>query len=65
MEQALISAGVKNLKEYGYPNVDEQNILTDPIYSAFFRSMLESNKGHGVDVDKAITALLNRLPTAD
>lgn len=37
----LLKAGVKNLKEFGYPTVDEDNILTDMIYSGFFKSMLE------------------------
>jgi|GEM_PF-5392807 len=61
MERALIAAGVKNLKEYGYPEVNETNILIDPIYSAFFRSMLRDNKGHGAAVDKAIDSLLAKI----
>lgn len=55
----LIAAGVRNLREYGYPKCDESNILTDKIYSAFFRSMLEDNKGKGAD--KEIDALLKEL----
>lgn len=61
MEQALINAGVRNLKEYGYPEVNETNILTDPIYSSFFRSMLRDNKGHGAEIDKAIDSLLAKI----
>lgn len=60
MRDKLIAAGVKNLKTYGYPNVSPENILTDQIYSAFFRSMLEDNKGRGVDPH--IDALLAELP---
>ena len=41
----IISAGVANLKEFGYPNVNAENILTDLIYSAFFKTMLEGNLG--------------------
>lgn len=41
LRDQLISAGVRNLQKYGYPSVDKDNILTDEIYSAFFRSMLE------------------------
>ena len=37
----LLKSGVSNLKEFGYPAVDEKNILTDMIYSRFFKSMLE------------------------
>lgn len=54
----LIDAGVKNLKAYGYPEVDAENILTDRIYSAFFKSMLNDNNGHGREIDKAIDGLL-------
>lgn len=61
MEKELIAAGVRNLKEFGYPKVDEKNILTDPIYSAFFRSMLRDNKGHSAEVDKAIDKLLTQI----
>lgn len=39
----IISAGVANLKAFGYPKVDKDNILTDRIYGAFFLSMLEEN----------------------
>jgi hypothetical protein len=41
MREQLIQAGIKNLKEFGYPSVNEENILTDMIYSAFFKQMLE------------------------
>lgn len=61
MEQALIAAGVKSLQEYGYPAVDKTNILTDPIYSGFFRSMLRDTKGHSPEVDKAIDSLLAKI----
>jgi hypothetical protein len=54
----LIEAGVKNLREYGYPTCDAESILTDPVYKAFFQSMLRDNKGHGKDIDAAIDGLL-------
>ena len=37
----LIEAGVKNLKQFGYPGVTAENILTDQVYAAFFGAMLE------------------------
>jgi hypothetical protein len=37
----LISAGVKHLREFGYPKCDPTNILTTMIYRTFFKSMLE------------------------
>ena len=45
MRYKIIETGVRNLKEFGYPNASKNNILTDPIYSAFFKSMLEDNLG--------------------
>jgi len=64
MENGLIAAGVSNLKEFGYKDVDSQNILTDSIYSAFFKSMLEDNKGYSAKVDAAIERLLQRIDAA-
>lgn len=54
----LIRAGVNNLKSFGYPDVNEANILTDQIYKAFFRSILEDNIGNGDGIDDAINGLL-------
>jgi hypothetical protein len=59
IERKLIEAGVKNLRAYGYPECDKDNILTDRIYSAFFASMLKDNKGKAGDaVDAVIDSLL-------
>lgn len=55
----LVTAGVKNLREFGYPDVNAENILTDKIYSAFFKSMLNDNLGKGYDKD--INALLEEI----
>ena len=57
----LIESGVKNLQAYGYPAVNETNILTDSIYKEFFRSMLEGNKGHSTAIDQAIDGLLKEI----
>lgn len=59
VREKLIAAGVRNLKEFGYPEVNAENILTDQIYSAFFKSMLDDNKGKGADA--AIDALLKEI----
>jgi len=57
--EMLLSAGVRNLKEFGYPDVSTTNILTDEIYSRFFAKMLEENRGRGVDL--TITELLSEI----
>lgn len=59
MEQKIIEQGVKNLKEYGYSDVNSKNILTDNIFSAFFLSMLEDNLGKGQD--EVINKLINQI----
>jgi hypothetical protein len=59
MRDKLIAAGVRNLKEYGYPDVNAENILTDLIYRGFFLSMLEDNLGKGVD--DAIKPLITEI----
>lgn len=58
----LISAGVKNLRAFGYPAASEDNILTDLIYSRFFDNMLEQNLGQGVDAE--IKALRDEIRQA-
>jgi hypothetical protein len=59
MRDKLIAAGVRNLKEFGYPNANAKNILTDMIYSSLFKAMLEDNLGMGAD--DAIIALLAEI----
>jgi len=59
IREHLIAAGVKNLKEFGYPDVNAENLLTDVVYSGFFASMLRDNLGQGVD--EQINALLAEI----
>lgn len=61
IRDALIEGGIKNLKEYGYPAVNEKNILTDVIYSGFFKSMLDENRGFGAAIDEAINNLIAEI----
>lgn len=58
MKDQLIAAGVKNLHEFGYPSCNKDNILTDQVFSDFFVSMLEQNKGNGKNIDEAIDELI-------
>lgn len=57
VRQKLIDAGVKNLKDFGYPAVNAENILTDYVYKQFFLSMLNDNLGKSHVVDKEIKIL--------
>ena len=58
MRDKLIAAGVKNLREFGYPECDASNILTDYVYASFFVRMLHDSKCRRPDVDEAIDELL-------
>jgi hypothetical protein len=62
MRDKLIKAGVRNLKEYGYPDANADNILTDMIYAGFFKSMLEDNRGLGADAE--IDTLIAEIESA-
>jgi len=68
MENKLIKAGIRNLKGFGYPSVNADNILTDMVYSQFFRQMLEETKkqsnpcfAEGAMVIRACDSLIARL----
>ena len=57
-KEFLIRSGIKNLKEFGYDDVNEDNIMTDKIYKAFFQRMLNDSLGEYPDVDIEINKLL-------
>ena len=61
IREHLLKTGVKNLKEFGYPEVTTETILTDEVYKEFFKSMLEDNKGNGKQVDEVIDQLLSEV----
>jgi hypothetical protein len=58
VKEHLLKAGVKNLQQFGYPEVTTENILTDEVYKEFFKSMLNDNKGNGKQIDEVIDQLL-------
>lgn len=59
----LIAAGVRNLREFGYPTANHTNILTSDVFKRFFASMLKDNLGQ--DSDVTIKALLAELGEKD
>lgn len=62
IKEKLIEAGIKNLIEFGYEQVTKETILTDDVYSQFFRSMLNDNLGKSNKlVDNAILDLLETV----
>jgi hypothetical protein len=61
IRERLLKAGVTNLKEFGYPEVTTETILTDPIYKEFFKEMLEENLGHEQRIDDVINQILSEI----
>ncbi|MGK9450306.1 hypothetical protein ACSSZE_03435 [Acidithiobacillus caldus] len=58
----LIENGVKNLRRFGYPSVNKDNILTDYLFSRFFLNMLEDNKGSkNANVEREIDQLIAEI----
>jgi hypothetical protein len=58
MRDKLIKAGIKNLREFGYPACTAKNITTDRVYRQFFLSMLQDNLGKSAKADPYIRQLI-------
>jgi len=60
IKKGILKNGVKALNEYGYTTVDTENILTDSVFSGFFRSMLNDTVGcaPNPNIETALTELL-------
>ena len=56
----ILKRAVLNLKEFGYENCNEDNILTDEVYKIFFKKQLENVQveSKNADVEKVITDLI-------
>jgi len=57
----IIFNAVKNLRDFGYPNCDKENILTDIVYGDFFVSSLKDNLGYSDLVDSIINDLIKEV----
>jgi hypothetical protein len=61
IRQHILKSGVKNLKEFGYPDANTNNILTDEVYKLFFESMLKENLGYNKQTDEVLNDILREL----
>jgi len=61
IRETVIRGGVNSLGRFGYPKVRPENILTDPIYSAFFKSMLEDTAREIEGKDAVVEAVVRDL----
>lgn len=62
--EMLLDAGVRNLKEFGYPKVNSKNIVTDYVYSEFFSRMLNDSYGKSPSIDSAIKKIRKQISDA-
>ncbi len=61
LKEKIITNAIKNLNEFGYEHVTPENIMTDDVYSQFFRSMLNDNLGKNKTVDVVLNQLLDEV----
>lgn len=54
----LVGEGVRKLKNFGFLNVTEENILSDEVYVFLFIRFLKTQKGKSKELDKQIDMLL-------
>lgn len=50
-QNRIVDAGVLNLKQFGYPSVNADNIFTDRVFRELFVGMLKDNLGRGADAE--------------
>ena len=41
IREKIIAAGVRSLQQFGYPDCNNENIMTDKVFKAFFESQLQ------------------------
>jgi hypothetical protein len=59
--EQLLERGVEKLKNFGFINVNKQNLLSDEVYCFFFMRFLNSLKGENSEADLQIDKFLNHI----
>lgn len=61
--ETIIDLCVKSLKEFGYENVNKENIFTDEIYKLFFKRQLQDALEQNEDLrtKEIVNNLLNEI----
>ena len=60
-EENIIKEGIRSLREFGYPYVNENNIITDKIYSNLFKSFLNELTYDYENVNEEVVRIANKL----
>lgn len=63
--ERVIARGVEACHEFGWPAVTKENILTDRVYSMFFRgTLVDSLRGHGTRADQVLQSIIDDIDAA-
>lgn len=62
--ERMIKNGVANLKQFGYPDVTPENIISEKLFAKFFMSMLDDNEGRAPHLDEVIDGLKKEIVEA-
>ncbi len=62
--EKVIEVAVKAAHEFGYPDCDKNNILTDEVYKMFFVSILRQSLGPSMAINDEIKKLVNEIESA-
>lgn len=59
---SVIARGVKACRDFGWPHATMENIITDRVYSMFFRSTLEDAlQGDNSNADKLLQSIIDEI----
>lgn len=58
IKKELIKQMVNRLRRFGFVHVNEDNIITDEVYSLYFSKILNEKLGEGAESDMVIKQLL-------
>ncbi len=63
IRRRAIESGVRSLREFGYPTVNADNIMTDKVYRAFFRSQLEeaASLGDNSKISDVLRSMISEI----
>lgn len=61
IKDELIKQMVNRLRRFGFVHVNEENIITDEVYSLYFSKILNEKLGENAELDMEINQLLTAM----
>jgi hypothetical protein len=59
--EKVVDVAVKAAHEFGYPDCNKNNMLTDEVYKLFFVSILRQSFGPSMTINDEIKKLINEI----